>query len=124
MASLDVYPDEVRVRLSPFERLMALHGEIDVPRKSIRSVEVVDAPLSRLQGVRAPGTGFPGLIAYGTFRHRHGKDFIAVRRGQQAVRLTLGGHEFAALILGVDDPEQLVAQITPDQRRSAHSGAG
>jgi len=111
VAWLDVDANELRVRLTPFERLLALHGEIDVPRSSIRSVEVVDAPLSRLRGARAPGTGFPGLIAYGTFRHRHGKDFLAVRRGQQAVRLSLAEHEFAALIIGVGAPERVVVRI-------------
>jgi hypothetical protein len=115
VASLDISSDEVRVRLSLLERLMALHGDIAVPRDAVDSVEVLDAPLSSIRGVRAPGTGIPGLIAYGTFRRRGGKDFVAVRRGQRAARLSLTGQAFDAIVLAADDPEQLAASLASKQ---------
>ena len=90
---------------------MALHGDIVVPREAVDRVDVLDAPLSSIRGVRAPGTGFPGVIAYGTYRRRGGKDFFAVRRGQRAARLSLEGHEFDAIVLGTDDPERLAASF-------------
>lgn len=96
---------------------MALHGDIVVPRDAVDSVEVLDAPLSTIRGVRAPGTGFPGLIAYGTFRKRGGKYFVAVRRGQRAARLSLTGQAFDEIVLGADHPELLAASVASKAHR-------
>jgi hypothetical protein len=72
---------------------------------------VLDAPMSRARGLRAPGTGVPGLVAYGTYRGCGWKDFLAMRRGQRAIRLSLTGHEFASIVLGVKDPEGLARRV-------------
>jgi hypothetical protein len=116
IAAIVVENDVVTVRLLRFERLLALHGDITVPRWAVQQVDIVDAPLKALKGWRAPGTGVPLLIAYGTWRHSGVKDFAAVRRGQRAVRLTLERQEFAELMIGITDPESVVRELT--ERRS------
>jgi hypothetical protein len=83
-----------------------------MPRWAVQHVEVVNAPLKAIKGWRAPGTGVPRLIAYGTFRRSSGKDFVAVRRGQRAVRLTLARQEFSALMIGTADPDSLARDLT------------
>jgi len=111
MASLEVAPDRLTVRLSFAERLMAFHGNIVVPRDALQGAEVVDDPFRSIRGIRAPGSAIPFVGAYGTFRHKGKKAFVAVHRGERAVRLSLAGQKFESIVLGVADPEQLVAKL-------------
>ena len=111
MASLEVRADRVKVRLTRFERLLTMPGDLEVPRTTIRRVESVDDPMSRVRGFRAPGTGVAWLIAYGTYRGRGWKEFSVVRRGQRAIRVSLVGHEFDAIVVGMDDPERTANEI-------------
>ena len=111
MATIEATDDSLVVRLTRPERLMTLHGDIAVPRDSLRRAEVVNHPMSRVRGLRLPGTGFPGLVAMGTYRGQYGKEFYAIWKGQHAVRLLLEGHEFAAIMVGMKEPERLVAEI-------------
>jgi hypothetical protein len=111
MATIEATDDSFVVRLTRPERLLAMHGDIVVPRDSLRRAEVLNDPMSRVRGLRLPGTGFPGLISMGTYRGQHGKEFYAIWKGRRAVRLSLEGHEFSAIIVGVQDPERLVAEI-------------
>jgi len=65
-----------------------------------------------LRGIRAPGTGIPGVIALGTRRFDGGKDFAAVRGDRSTVRVDLGdGSPFGRLVVSVDDPDSTVAAI-------------
>jgi hypothetical protein len=111
MATIEIDDETVRVRLSTWERLAGLRGDVVVPREAIRSCEVLDQPFSARQGLRAPGTGFPGVIAYGTYRHSGSKDFLALLRGQRAVRLTLANQTFSALLIGTPDPEEVCSRL-------------
>ena len=45
--------------------------------------------VGELRGLRAPGTGIPGVIALGTWRSKGAKDFAAVYRGGPAVVVEL-----------------------------------
>lgn len=78
MAHVHVEGETVIVRLSPWERLGAMHGDIRVPREAVTGARVAIDPWTELRGIRAPGTGIPGVVALGTRRGRFGKDFAAV----------------------------------------------
>ncbi len=109
VASVDVQGDEVVVRLTPIEKLGAFHGDVSVPRTAVRTVEVEPQPFSKLHGLRAPGRGWPGRIALGTWRKRGGKkDFVAVYRGRPAVILTLDDDAgYDRLVISVDSPDEV-----------------
>jgi hypothetical protein len=79
----------------------------------VREVRVSDRPWSELRGIRAPGTGIPGVIALGTRRGGGGRDFTAVYRNRSAVVLELEGAVFDRLVISVDDPSNVVAQLRP-----------
>lgn len=101
--------EEVVVHLSPAEKLGAVHGDVRVPRKAVREVRVVQDPIAEVRGLRAPGTGWPGRIALGTWRRRgHRKDFVAAYRNRPGVVVELDGARagYERLILSVDSPEQ------------------
>jgi hypothetical protein len=109
VATVDLQGDDVVVRLTPIEKLGALHGDVSVPRTAVRAVEVEPQPFSKLRGLRAPGTGWPGRIALGTWRKRGGKkDFVAVYRGRPAVILTLDDDVgYDRLVISVDSPDEV-----------------
>jgi hypothetical protein len=105
VASLAVDRDTVTLRLSWLEKLGALHGDIRLPRSSVSAVRVTDHPWRELRGIRAPGTGVPGLISLGTRRGAGVKDFAAVYRNRRAVVVEVDGAEFNRLVVSVDEPD-------------------
>jgi len=68
MATLEVDGDQLAVRTSKVERFEAFHPDVDVPLTAVRDVRVVDDPWTERRGIRAPGTGPPGVIGAGTPR--------------------------------------------------------
>jgi hypothetical protein len=109
--------DELAVRLNDLEKAGALRGDVRVPMSSVRSVTVSTTPFRDLRGIRAPGTGLPGVIALGTWRYRGGKDFAALYRGGPALVIELDGAEYRRLLVSAHDAvalrEELVADTKP-----------
>lgn len=114
MASLHVTADSVHLRLTTGEKIGALSGDVHIPRHAITDVEVVDDPLRAMRGIRSPGLDLPGVIKAGTWRGGgRGRQFVAVRRGRRGVRLSLHGHRYDEVLVAVDDPEGIAAQLAP-----------
>ena len=111
MATLTPDNGDLVLALSTLERLGGMHGDIRVPLHAVEDVAVSERPFRELRGLRAPGTGWPGRIALGTWRHRGGKGFAAVYRGRRGVIVRLREGEFAWLCVSADDPEDVVARI-------------
>ena len=111
MAGLVVQGDELVVRMSPLEKLGAFRGDVRVPLTSIVRVHVATDPWPELRGIRAPGTGLPGVIALGTRRGRFGRDFAAVYGRRPAVVVELQGAALGRLVVSVDDPERVAATV-------------
>ncbi|HET9103220.1 MAG TPA: hypothetical protein VFN55_07675 [Solirubrobacteraceae bacterium] len=113
MAGLAIQGDELVVTLSAFERLVALHGDVRVPLAAVSEVRLESDPWCALRGVRAPGTGFPGVIAYGVRRGTGGRpDFAAVLGRGAAVRVELtAAAPYARLLVTVTDPGATVAAV-------------
>lgn len=111
MAELRIHDEDIQVRLSALQELGALQRSFAVPRSSVAGVEVVDEPFSRIRGIRAPGTGWPKILALGTWRGRGTRDFLSIHRHERAVLIDLEGERFDRLLIGCDDPESVVAQL-------------
>ena len=103
MALLRRVGDEIVVTLNDLEKVGALRGDVRVPFTAVRSVRVSPSPFVDLRGMRAPGTGIPGVIALGTWRSKGAKDFAAVYRGGPAVVVKPEGAEFRRLIVSAHD---------------------
>lgn len=112
MAHLDIADEHVDVRLSRAEKLFALRGDYRFARRNIESVEVFDDGLDATKGLRAPGLAIPGRRRIGTWRRRDGKQLVSVRRDQPAVRITLGGERYRAVVIGVDDPATIRSALS------------
>lgn len=112
MARLIAEGGDLWVRLSRRERLGAIHGDVCVPLDAVQDVHVSRHPFRELRGMRAPGAGFPGLIALGTFRYRGGKDFAALYRDKPAVVVRLSGASFRRLLISADDADAVAAALS------------
>ncbi|MCD2098071.1 hypothetical protein [Rhodococcus rhodochrous] len=116
MTTMRIDNRTLRVRLTTFEKIAGLLGNVDVPLASIRKVEVHQDGLAAVRGIRAPGLGLPGVRSIGSWRGPGRNDLVSVRRGQPALRIELEGHKRTALVLGVDDAEQWAQKL----RTAAH----
>jgi hypothetical protein len=95
--------DELVLRLNDLEKVGALHGNVRVPAAAVRTVRMTEQPFRELRGIRAPGTGLPGVAALGTWRYNGGKDFAALYRGGPAVIVELDGAAFKRLLVSAQD---------------------
>lgn len=113
MATLEVQRDELVVRLSALEQLAAFRRQVRVPLSALETVAADPDPWSCLRGMRAPGTGIPGVVAYGVRRMTGAApDFAAVHGRGPAVRVELApGAAFGRLLVTVPDAQSAVAAI-------------
>lgn len=115
MARLLVENGSLVVRLRSLEALGALHRSVRVPMANVVSVEPSDDLWGTLSGLRAPGTGFPGVIALGTWRYRGGKDFVAVYQGKGVV-VELSGAEWGRILVSSATPHRLAEQLSSQRQ--------
>ncbi|MEV7027031.1 hypothetical protein [Kitasatospora sp. NPDC093558] len=114
MAEIVIEAGRLVVRLTAFERIEALHGDVAVSLAAVRSVSVEDQPLTAAHGLRAPGTSVPGVVKAGTWRSStEGRQFVLANRGLRAVRIELaqGEADFDVLLVAVPNPEAVAAQV-------------
>lgn len=102
MASVTVDGAELRVSLTPGEKLAGLHGDVRVPLGAIRDVRVEPDALGAVRGLRAPGLAIPGRTKIGTWRGRGVRRFVVARRGVPAIRVALDGAAFDELVVSTD----------------------
>jgi hypothetical protein len=105
--------DELVVLLNDIEKMGALRANVRVPWSAVRSVRVAEQPFREVRGLRFPGTGFPRVIALGTWRYSGGKDFVAVYRGEPAVVVELDGAGFRRLVVSSHDAARLRDELEP-----------
>jgi len=111
MALLRRIGDEIVVTLNDLEKAGALRGDVHVPFSAVRSVRVSTSPFVDLKGMRAPGTGIPGVIALGTWRGNGYKDFAALYRGGPAVVVELEGAAWRRLLVSAQDAPAIVERL-------------
>ena len=111
MATLVVEGSDLVVKMSELEKFEAVHPDIRVPISTIRAVRVVEDAWPELRGIRAPGTGIPGVIAVGTRRGSFGKDFAVVHGRERAVVVDLEGANYARILVTTPDADNVAAEI-------------
>jgi hypothetical protein len=70
MANIAREGNEIVLRLSTGERILAMHRDVRVPLSAVESVDVVDGPIRRIHGLKPRnskvlGGYWPGRFAYG-----------------------------------------------------------
>jgi hypothetical protein len=117
VASFEIDGDALRLQMSWIEKLEGMAGNVAVPLATVAAVRTVPTAWPELRGVRAPGTGLPGVIAVGTRRGAFGKDFAVVHGKGPAVVVELEGAPYGRLVATVPDPQATATMILAASRR-------
>jgi hypothetical protein len=115
MATIDMTPDEVIVRLRGLESIGALRRKVRMPRAAITGVAVVDDPYRLGAGIRTAGITIPGSRRVGFFRTKSGRLFVAARKGQHGVQINFERQPFQQALLSVENPEDVAAALREHQ---------
>jgi len=111
MAELLIDGDSVTLSMSRLEHLEGFRRDLRAPLASVTAVRAVADPWAELRGIRAPGTGLPGVVAVGTRRGSFGKDFAVVHGRGPAVVVEFGDQEFQQWILTVEDADGAASRL-------------
>lgn len=111
VATLVVEGSDLVVRMSELEKFEAVHPDVHVLLRTVRVVRVVEDAWPELRGIRAPGTGIPGVIAVGTRRGSFGKDFAVVHGRERAIVVELDGATYSRIILTTPDADNVAAEV-------------
>jgi len=119
VSSITLTPDTIEVSFTRGEKIGGLVRDQSFLRSAVTTVSVVDDGLAAAKGLRAPGLALPGRRKVGTWRRSTGKELVAVRRGEPALRLTLAGQPYVAAVIGTPDAHALARELSAaDQDRS------
>ena len=115
MAEVLILDSSIKIKMGPLEKMGALKRSFEIPLNDIRGV-TADNSYIKLGwenglGFRSPGTGFPGLIAEGTFRKNGQKVLSLWRRGQEVVVIELANFRWDRLLLGCKDADDLSLRL-------------
>lgn len=102
MAQLVTEGSNLAIRMSQREEFFALKRSFTVPWSHVVNIAQVGDVWVHLRGLRAPGTGFPGVIMLGTTRYQGKKDFCAVYGHKPGLVVTLVGNAFERVLLSTD----------------------
>lgn len=93
---LIVEADQLKLQLSDWESVGALHPSPSMPISEITKIEYYDDLWSSkvLKGFRAPGTGVPFLIMLGTMRTMRWKAFCAIYKRRPGVVIDFNSGPF------------------------------
>ena len=109
--SVEITPDEVVVRLTGWTAVAALKRELRIPRTAMRGVST--GPWHE-DGWRIAGTAIPFRdYRQGRFRRKGRWQFLSFERRDRVVVLTLDRRSvrYDVVVLGVDDPEAIAAEL-------------
>ena len=120
MADIAREGDQIVLKLSIGERIMAMHRDVRVPLSAVKSVDVVDEPIHRIQGLKPRnskvwGGYWPGWFAYGAFFDGAVRRllFAAVNgRKPRGLEITLDGARYTRLIVSLDHPDTAKTALT------------
>jgi len=120
MADVAREGNEIVLKLSAGERIMAMHRDVRIPFSAVKSVDVVDEPIRRIQGLKPRnfkvfGAYWPGRFAYGSFFDGAVRQllFAAVNgRKPRGLEIALDGAKYTRLIASLDHPDDAKTALT------------
>lgn len=100
----------LHIELSGKEEVFGLKRSFGIPWSQVLNIAQVPDLWVHLRGIRAPGTGLPGVIMLGTTRYQGHKDFNVVYGHKPGVVITLLGNQFTRVLLTRDSKLPLPQQ--------------
>jgi hypothetical protein len=111
VASLDLRTEEVWVRLTRSERVLAVERDVAVPYPSVIDVDVSSQEDVERGWIRV-GTNWPGRYHAGKFRNR-GEPWALWLAGntERVLVMWLRDHRFGQIVLQLEDPDGSAEQL-------------
>ena len=121
MTEIEITESSLIVHVKGVDKILALKSQLEVPLSHITGVEIdpgVEQEFnSWFTGLKAPGTGLPGVIKAGTWYTSNGKVFWDVHNPHSTVTITLADETYNRLVIQVADPASTIAEIEDAIRR-------
>ncbi len=96
------HTNQITIHLSFWEKLWSLHGDFQIPKGNLVSIQE-GKPQSSWLDLRVPGTLLPGFIKAGTFYTRRGKEFWYVTRNHTHIyTIELKDMTYKRLVVGTN----------------------
>ena len=120
MVDVSVQGPVLHLEIRGWDKLWAFKSQFEIPLVHVKSVSTLSGrgELEEMArqlgfGIRALGTGVPGLIAAGTFYFvRGGRVFLDVHRPfERVLVIDLAEEPYRKLVVEVEDPEEAVRLI-------------
>jgi hypothetical protein len=114
MVEVTVHHDTVVFTVRGLHKAWAFKSELTIPRAHITEVRPDPEAAQRLEGRRAGGTHWPGVVTaafYLDHQGSHKPSFIDVANPDNLVVIKLRDEEYQELIIEVDDPVAVVALL-------------
>ena len=115
MAEVLILDSSIKVKLRVSETIGALRRSFEIPLKDVRGATTDNSYIKpgweNGLGFRSPGTGFPGLIAEGTFRKDGQKVLSLWRKGQDVVVIELANSKWDRLVIGSSNADDLTLRL-------------
>lgn len=97
------------IQLSPWEKLASLHGDLRIPLDDVTLAAVDPEPLHSVHGKLKTGLRLPGYRYLATADR--GRHFIAVRRGEPALHLTLRGMRTREVTISTPEAQRIAGRM-------------
>lgn len=111
MAKVTINEEQLQVSIGVLEAIQALQVSFTVPLAKVRGATEDENYIKAGLGLRSPGTGFPGLVAKGTFRKIGEKVLSLWNRNQQIVIIELADSKWDRLLIGCTNAKALADSI-------------
>ncbi len=122
MCDVNIVPGGVQVKPSGWEHAGGLTGEFVMAFSDIVEVSATDDPTSLVHGFRV-GVGLP-KTKIGTWRHDGVQDYFCVHHNDPAIVIELApGHTYAKVVVTVDMPDDLAAEIQDAMSTQPNAGS-
>ena len=112
MPVLELTKDELVVHLRAWEALASVQRSIRVPLANVRGATEDEGFRGRELGLRAPGTGLPGVLHAGTFYKDGDRQFVFIDPNTHPLVIELENEKWRRIVLGVEDARQAAAEVS------------
>jgi hypothetical protein len=120
MARLAVRGDELTVRLSWWEKIVARRGDVRAPLSAVTKATVEPSWRRVLRGTPGRGVWIPGSLCLGVREHAGTRDFVAIRPRKLPVTcidLHPTASPFARIVISDRVPQPTAAMVRTALRR-------
>lgn len=114
MAHIRVKGDLLLIDLSLVDKILAIHGSLQIPLQHIASVQVADENGWKMMWRKIIGTNAAGIRMAGTFVSTDGLIFCDFKDGKSCVQMDLEHETYKQLVVQLDDsenPNRVAARI-------------